>query len=94
MNRYVAVVLVACCVAAVVLTAVDAQDPQARSDRVVPKAWQHLALEHAGVGVIADPQLAGKIDQLGNEGWELVSVGNVQVDGTTIKTVFYFKRPR
>lgn len=56
------------------------------------RAWEHLALEHAGAGLTGSPDLAGKINKLGDEGWELVDVESITRDGSTQKTVFFFKR--
>lgn len=35
-----------------------------------------------------------KVLELGNEGWELVSVIPSDWDGSTYKVVFFFKRPK
>jgi hypothetical protein len=34
-----------------------------------------------------------KLNELGNEGWELVSVDTNTLSGVTIKTIYYLKRP-
>ena len=54
--------------------------------------WQHLALTET-MGDTPESELAKSINKLGREGWELVSVGNITKSGTTIKTIFYFKKP-
>jgi hypothetical protein len=56
------------------------------------KGWQHLALTNT-IGETPMNELAGNINKLGREGWEMVSVGNVIESGTTTKTIFYFKKP-
>ena len=57
------------------------------------KKWQHLAFEQAGNIITGDPKLAKKINQLGNEGWELVNVETMVRNGSTYKSIFFFKRP-
>ena len=37
--------------------------------------------------------LATRLNELGTEGWELVSVDTNSLSEVTIRTVFYFKRP-
>ena len=54
--------------------------------------WQHLALTHE---LSSDPRkkkLTEQIHKVEREGWELVDVESVDKDGTTVKSVFYFKR--
>ena len=57
-----------------------------------PPRWRHLALTHAGKGDLADGDLATRINKLGEDGWELVSVESFTESGTTTKTVFFFKK--
>lgn len=56
--------------------------------------WEHLALPFKGADVTRQPALSGQIVKLGAEGWQLVSVSTVVEDGTTVKHVMYFKRPK
>lgn len=55
--------------------------------------WQHLALQHDASKPFSTPDLARKINQLGEDGWEMINVLNFQKEGTTNETVYYFKRP-
>ena len=56
--------------------------------------WEHIAMTHDGAQVNNSPDLSKQIIRLGNEGWELVTVTTIVKEGTTEKTVFYFKRPK
>ena len=49
---------------------------------------------HEGVEVGQNTRLSAQIVKMGNEGWELVDVSGVLEDGSTTKTIFYFKRPK
>jgi hypothetical protein len=83
-------------VAAVVLfysTTAAVEEPAVSGERAIAR-WEHLALTHDGANVSQDPQLSAQIVRVGNEGWELVCVTNVVKDGSTTKTIFYFKRPK
>lgn len=55
--------------------------------------WEHCAFTHNLGGDQSNAEIARTINGLGNDGWELVSVANFEVNGTTSKTVYYFKRP-
>ncbi len=54
--------------------------------------WEHLALTHNGADLGGD--LGTQIIRLGNQGWEMVCVTPVAKEGTTTKTIYYFKRPK
>ncbi len=56
--------------------------------------WEHMAVPRdIGTG-IADAAFSRQIVQFGNDGWELVDVESVDKDGTTTKTIYFFKRRR
>ena len=71
-----------------------AQEPKSKTDNAGPRRWQHLALEQDAKGPIGDPQFAKQIDQLGNDGWELMAVDSVSDSGTTAKRIYFFQRSR
>jgi hypothetical protein len=72
---------------------IGAQSPNQDAVPKVPQAWRHLALEHEGKSVTDQPELARKINSLGDEGWQLVDVESIAEGGTTTRIVFFFKRP-
>ena len=39
-------------------------------------------------------ELSKQIVRLGSDGWQLVCVTPLASDGTTVKTIYYFKRPK
>lgn len=82
------------CLALYLATSIGAQSPKSDSAAAVPQAWRHLALTHEGKSVLDAPDLARKIDSLGDEGWQLVDVESIVEAGTTTKVVFFFKRPK
>ena len=71
-----------------------AQPAGAQAENAAAAAWEHLAMTHDGPGADDGQQLGAKINQLGDEGWQLVTVMPIDVDGTTKRTVYYFKRPK
>lgn len=70
---------------------------KADDDKRVPvpmQQWQHLAFETLPQDAVSDPAVSEKIVSLGNDGWELVTVLNFSREGTTNRTVYYFKKPQ
>ena len=66
-----------------------------QDDQASPlRAWEHLAFEVPHETRLKDPELAEKINQLGNEGWELVDVESRTQMGNTTKMIYFFKRPK
>ena len=76
----------------VIAMQVLAQDRSGEQVKPSAARWQHLALTNV-IEKTPQNELASKINNLGREGWELVSVGNITESGTTTKNVFYFKKP-
>ena len=60
----------------------------------VAAQWEHLALTQDSAQVGSDRDIARQIVKLGEQGWELVTVSPILDAGTTVKTVYYFKRPK
>jgi hypothetical protein len=54
--------------------------------------WEHLALSDDLKRDAANEEVGRRINQLGRDGWQLVDVEGIIEDGTTTKTVYYFKR--
>lgn len=59
-----------------------------------PRAWEHLAFEVGHETSLKDPELAEKINQLGNNGWQLVDVETRTQMGNTSSVLYFFKRPK
>lgn len=68
--------------------------PAAEPDGTEHARWEHLALTHNDANVSSTGELPQRIIRLGNDGWELVNVSTVVKEGSTEKTIFYFKRPK
>ena len=58
--------------------------------------WEYTAvlrkLNHA-VDILVEEDLTPILSNHGLEGWELVSVQNVIIEGELVGIVYYFKRP-
>ena len=80
-------------VVAVAVSAFTAAAAKPAVENRAASRWEHLALTHNSA-VVGDRDLSKRIVGLGDKGWELVSVSTVVKDGTTVKTVFCFKRPK
>ena len=70
-----------------------AQDKPEVEPVAATKKWQHLALPHDTATLGNDQDLAKQINQLGRDGWEMITVLNFSKEGTTNNTMYYFKRP-
>lgn len=71
----------------------SAEDNTDREASAESPRWQHLALEHNTAKLGNDADLGRQINKLGREGWEMVTVLNFSENGSTGKTMYYFKRP-
>lgn len=76
----------------IALVALGLTSPQAQ-DEPGTTSWQHLAMERDATLPLSTGDFAQKINQVGRDGWELVTVLNFDEEGTTTKTVYYFKKP-
>lgn len=65
-----------------------AQDDEVKS----AATWEHLAMTHDGTSMTRE--LSQQIVRLGNEGWQLVCVTPVNRKGTTVQSIYFFKRPK
>lgn len=91
-TSYSAFILFLTLTVAVLAYAASVQDEETATSPKSP--WEHCALTHNSAIVGGDGELSANIIRMGNEGWELVNVSTVVKDGTTVKTIFYFKRPK
>ena len=84
-------VVLACLALAVALLAQVIAIPRADA-QPAPAAWAHAALPHDGADLGAD--LGRQINRMGDDGWQLVDVAVIVENGTTTKTVYYFRKPK
>ena len=83
--------LLLCCVLLIPVTyAFTASANQPGDDKKAVTRWEHLALPHDRADLGGG--LGKQINRLGNEGWELICVTPVAKEGTTEKSIYYFKR--
>ena len=95
--KTIAIVCLSAVAGAATVLSLTAQD----TERPVPRGagartgtnWEHLAMARDAGQPLSDPEFAKKINGLGKDGWERVTVANPQKEGTTVTTVYYFKRP-
>ena len=83
------VVILVCAVIAANVLAAERDGEHGQS----PKSWQYMAFEHDVTDGPLGGDLGKTITKVGRDGWELVSTANYSKSGTTVTTVFYFKRP-
>ena len=69
-----------------------AADPPAPDSKPTVIRWEHLAFTQDLKAGQTHNDIASEIMRLGREGWEMFSVANLTQDGTTTKTIYYFKR--
>ena len=94
MNTKAALLL--CCTVALVCIVIAGTALAAAHDSDNPRSatkWQYMAFEHDVINGPLGGELGKTITKVGRDGWELVSTANYLKDGTTVSTVFYFKRP-
>lgn len=80
------------CLGAVLAAGLAAQNDESRAPADAPAGWQHLAMPHDTAQGVGTPELSRQINQLGRDGWQLVDVEGIVKNGTTVKTVYFFKR--
>jgi len=85
-----------CCVTILICIAIVGRTLAAEHDgehAPSARAWQYMALEHDVTNGPLGGELGKTITKVGRDGWELVSTANYSREGTTVTTVFYFKKP-
>ena len=93
MKSRISSLLLLCCVLLVPVTyALTASATQQDVGQDSVTRWEHLALAHDRADLGGD--LSGQIIRLGNEGWQLICVSPIARAGNTVKTIYYFKRPK
>ena len=70
------------------------EDTPQNADQEHVKKWEHLALSRDAAKGLADGEFSRQINELGLSGWELVDVENFSENGTTTKSIYFFKRPK
>lgn len=86
------IVILSCLLFIPLLTqAFTASAGQRDDEPVAETRWEHLALPYPAK---LDTELSKKINKLGDDGWQLVCVTATDRDGTTDRTIYYFKRPK
>ena len=70
------------------------EDTPQNAEQQNVKKWEHLALSRDAAKGLADGEFSRQINELGMAGWELVDVENFTENGSTTKTVYFFKRPK
>lgn len=60
----------------------------------MPDGWEYKTLEFEVTnGHLPGGNLEAQLKELGNDGWELLSVTPLVVDGTTANLFHHFRRP-
>lgn len=60
----------------------------------MPEGWEYKTVSvNVSIGHIHDDSLDEKLTDLGREGWELVAVTPLSVEGKTSCLVHHFRRP-
>lgn len=94
MKSNVFLLLAACAFVAVASLVFSGQNTGLAASEAVAQGWEHLAMPVAADDALGGPETSRKINQLGNDGWELVDVETFTKDGSTTKLVYFFKRPK
>jgi hypothetical protein len=92
MKKLAIAVSVMICIGIALAAGLSAQNAGPVAPAAPAERWQHMALGTDIGERISDPGLSRQINRLGDEGWELVDVENITRNGTTTKTVYFFKK--
>jgi hypothetical protein len=80
------------CICAIVAAKVLAADDGNDAGKPSGAKWQYLAFKSKIEPDSPTAEVGKTITKLGRDGWELVGIENHSEAGTTMKTVYYFKR--
>jgi hypothetical protein len=94
MRKHALALSIVVCLGFVLLAGLPAFNAEPTEPVAGAARWEHLAYSVSAQGGVSTPEISRRIMQLGNAGWELVDVENINENGSTKTTVYYFKRPK
>ena len=88
-NKFIALTLVLGCLVVLTIGFLSFSSQSTQAQVSANQKWEYKVLNKGLVTVSEE-----KMNQAGNEGWELVAVETQQVNGQTTQVRYVFKRPK